>query len=112
MRNMNFSLTTDQIRQRSKTVTRRLGWSFLKPGDLVQACVKCMGLKAGEKIERLCVIRIVTANREQLDCITAPDVKREGFPKMSTIEFVGMFCEANKCAPCETITRIEFEYVD
>jgi len=50
MRNMSFFLTTDQIRNKTKTVTRRDGWLFLKPGDIVQACVKCQGLKKGEKI--------------------------------------------------------------
>lgn len=37
MRNMSFALTTPQILNRSKTVTRRAGWSFLKPGDIVCA---------------------------------------------------------------------------
>jgi hypothetical protein len=31
---MSFALTTEQIRVQKKTVTRRLGWEFLKPGDL------------------------------------------------------------------------------
>jgi len=34
MRNMSFSMTVDQIRDGSKTVTRRLGWLFLNFGDL------------------------------------------------------------------------------
>ena len=42
-------LTKEQILARTKTVTRRLGWWFLKPGDVVWACEKCMGLKKGEK---------------------------------------------------------------
>ena len=51
-RNMSFSLTTDQVRNRTKTVTRRLGWwknkhgkRLLQVGDIVNACVKCMGLQ-------------------------------------------------------------------
>ena len=36
MRHMSFALTTKQIKSRTKTVTRRLGWTFLKPGDLIQ----------------------------------------------------------------------------
>lgn len=36
-RNMSFALTTSQIRDRSKTVTRRFGWWFLVPGDQVWA---------------------------------------------------------------------------
>jgi hypothetical protein len=30
---MSVSLTEPQVRARSKTVTRRLGWLMLKPGD-------------------------------------------------------------------------------
>jgi len=33
MRNMSFSLTTQQCREMTKDVTRRLGWAILKPGD-------------------------------------------------------------------------------
>jgi len=44
-RNISFALTTKQIRNRSKTVTRRLGWLHIKKGDVLNACVKCMGLK-------------------------------------------------------------------
>jgi len=30
-------LTTAQIKNRTKTVTRRTGWAFLKPGDIVNS---------------------------------------------------------------------------
>lgn len=46
-RNMSFSLTTQQMRDRTKTVTRRKGWEFLRTGDIVNACVKCMGHMGG-----------------------------------------------------------------
>lgn len=65
-RNMSFSMTTEQIRNRTKTVTRRLGWEFLKPGDVVNAVVKAMGLKPGEKVERLCQLRVKNVRRERL----------------------------------------------
>lgn len=39
-RNMSFALTTDQVKDRVKTVTRRNGWWFLKPGDIVNAVKK------------------------------------------------------------------------
>ena len=71
MRNMSFALTTEQIRARTKTVTRRLGWEFLKPGDLVQAVVKCQGLKKGEKVEPLAELRIVAVRRESLNADAA-----------------------------------------
>ena len=66
MRNMSFSATTEQIRNGTKTVTRRLGWTFLKPGDVVMACVKCQGLKKGEKVEKIRPIRIVSVRKEPL----------------------------------------------
>ncbi len=95
-RNMSFSLTTEQVRNRQKTVTRRLGWRFLKPGDVLNACVKCMGLKKGEKIERICRIRVVDVMFEPLCFITLGDVIREGFPDWGPQDFIQMFCRHNK----------------
>jgi len=111
-RNMSFSLTTDQIKNRSKTVTRRNGWWFLKPGDIVNAVEKAQGLKKGEKIKRIGQIRIVGTRPEALLRITHPDVVREGFPEMSTGEFIDMFCSSHKgCLADSIVNRIEFEYV-
>ena len=52
MRNMSFTMTTRQIKNRSTTMTRRFGWWFLKPGDRIQAVEKGMGLKKGEKVKK------------------------------------------------------------
>lgn len=112
MRNISFMLTTEQVRNRTKTVTRRLGWNKLSPGDLLQGCVKCQGLKPGEAIERLCVVRVVSVRRERLDEITDDDVAREGFPEMNAGQFVAMFCDHMKTSPSTEVTRIEFEYVE
>lgn len=112
MRNMSFSLTTEQIQQRTKTVTRRLGWRTLKAGDGVWAVKKCMGLKPGERVERLAALRVVRVRRERLDAITAADVAAEGFPHLSSAEFVAMFCAAMRVTPSAVVTRIEFAYVD
>ncbi len=54
MRNMSFAMTTEQVRNQTKSVTRRFGWWFLKPGDEVQPVVKGMGLKKGDQIEKVC----------------------------------------------------------
>lgn len=110
MRNISFQLTTAQIRARSKTVTRRLGWKNLKRGDLLRGCVKCMGLKPGEKIEPLAVVRVVDVRREPLNTITGDDCVKEGFPAMSPADFVAMFCEHMDCEPHVQVTRIEFAY--
>lgn len=50
MKNISFMLTTEQVRTRIKTVTRRMGWRNSKPGDVLCGVEKGMGLKAGEKI--------------------------------------------------------------
>ena len=114
MKNISFSLTTDQFKARTKTVTRRLGWKTLKPGDILMGCEKCMGLKPGEKIVHLGRIRVVSVRRETLGKILGnPDeVIREGFPHQTPGGFVKMFCLHMRCRPSTTITRIEFEYLD
>lgn len=109
---MSFSLTTEQIKNRTKTVTRRKGWKFLKPGDIVNACVKCMGLKPGEKVERLCQIRIVDTRLEPLARCTDEDAEREGFPGMTGLEFSQMFCRHMGGNGLQYVNRIEFEYLD
>lgn len=117
-RNMSFMLTTDQIRNQTKTVTRRLGWSFLEVGDIVNACVKCMGLKKGEKIEKICQVRITNTRIERLgDLGSCPrnqyeETFKEGFPGMTGWDFIKMFCKEMNCTPETKVNRIEFEYVE
>ena len=123
MRNMSFALTTGQIRDGSKTVTRRLGWLNLKPGDMVRPVKKCMGLKPGEKIEPLRdPVRVVSVRREPLKRMTEDpeyglaECEREGFAGHPAYkwpsEFVAMFCSTHKgCTPGTEVTRIEFGYV-
>lgn len=109
-RNISFSMTEPQFTDGSKDVTRRMGWKNLKPGDLLMACRKCMGLKRGEKIHRLGLIRVVSARREPLNVITPIEVVRDGFPDMSVEEFIKFFCAGHRgCTPESTITRIEFQ---
>lgn len=111
-RNMSFMLTTAQYCARTKDVTRRLGWANLKPGDMFNGVEKAMGLKKGEKINKLGVNRVVSTRWEPLNAITPDDVRREGFPGWTPEQFVAMFCEHNKCAPDTPVNRIEFEYMD
>lgn len=121
-RNMSFSITVDQMRSRTKTVTRRVGWKFLNVGDKLNAVVKAMGLKPGEKIERICEIRVVDVRREPLREMTRDldygfeETTKEGYPpgtqKHWPSAFVEMFCNAMGVAPDIIVTRIEFEYVE
>jgi hypothetical protein len=119
MRNMSFMLTTEQIRSRTKVVTRRLGWLHLKPGDRIAACRKCMGLKKGEKIERIAELRVVSVRQERLERMLddglygMTECVNEGFPDMTVDDFVDFFCRSHKGVYPETpITRIEFEYCE
>lgn len=108
---MSFFLTQEQIVARTKFVTRRAGWVFLKPGERVRAVVKAQGLKAGEKIHPLVVLEIVSIRREPLDAITKPECTLEGFPNLSPEEFIAMFCEHMLYRPEFPVNRIEFEYL-
>lgn len=119
MRNMSFALTTPQILARTKTVTRRTGWTFLKPGDRIRAVKKAMGLKKGEKIEQLAVLEVVDVRRQPLNALldksgwAIAEITREGFEDMLPQEFVGFFCQSHaRCQPDHLVTRIEFRYVD
>lgn len=112
MLNMSFMLTTAQMYARTKTVTRRLGWDDLKPGDRVMACEKCQGLGKGGTVTRIVVIEIVSNSKSVLCWISKEDVVKEGFPGMRPAQFVRMFVAANKCAPDEVVNRIEFKYVE
>jgi hypothetical protein len=109
---MSFALTTEQFKNRTKDVTRRLGWDFLQPGDLLWGVKKAMGLKKGEKIERLGLIEVVSSTAEPLGAISQEDVVREGFPDWSPAQFVDFFVKKNRITPDTIVNRIEFRYVD
>ena len=111
-RNMSFALTTHQILRRTKTVTRRLGWKALKPGALFWACEKCQGLKKGERIKRLALLRCVSNREEGLNEITGLDLNREGFPTLTRGEFIKMFCREMGGGPTQRVQRIKFEYAE
>ena len=110
-RNMSFQLTTQQILDETKFVTRRLGWRNLKPGELVNAVEKCQGLKKGEKVNHLKALCALGVRFEPLNVIDKDDCILEGFPHLEPAEFVEMFCQHNRCEPDTEITRIEFGYV-
>lgn len=108
---MSFALTTQQFKDKSKTVTRRFGWRFLKAGDVLNGVEKSMGLKKGEKINVLGKIRIISTRLEPLDAITKDDCIKEGFPDFEPIDFVGMLTSHYGCSPTKECNRIEYEYI-
>jgi hypothetical protein len=114
MRMMSFALTERQLMDGTKTVTRRTGWQNLRPGEKLLAVRKAMGLKAGEKVQPLCEIEVVSVRRIPLADIDKADCAAEGFPHLSPDEFTMMFIKhmGIRVAPDECqITRIEFRKV-
>lgn len=107
---MSFEMTVAAIRKQTKTVTRRIGWRMLRPGDLLIACNRSP--RTGNGYQRIATLRVVKVTREPLDAITAEDVVREGFPFLPPEMFVTSFCQKMRCDPDTPVTRIEFEYVE
>lgn len=121
--NISFFYTTEQVKTRTKDVTRRLGWKNLKPGTRLTGIVKGQGLKPGEKIQKLCEIEVVSVRREKLRAMWDDihygfeETRREGFGEEhpavrgSPTAFVEMFCSHMNCTPETEVQRIEFKYV-
>ena len=110
--NKAVALTREQVRARSKTVTRRQGWLMLKPGDTVTLCERVQGLRKGEHPVRITDVEVVSVRRERLDAITAEDVAAEGFPGWSAEEFIHFFTGTHKgCEPGSLVTRIEWRFL-
>lgn len=132
---MSVALTEQAVAARRKTVTRRAGWTFLEPGTVLELCRKVMGRRAGEPLVRLCLVRVVSVRREPLNAITDDDVDREGFGPYgdpwphqdwwppgsvppapvhgeASRRFVEFFTAEMGGAPDQTVTRIEWEYLD
>lgn len=110
-RNMSFAMTIDAMRNKSKTVTRRFGWWNLKPGNIVNAVEKSMGIKKGEKIKVIGQIRILATEPTALDEIDKADCTAEGFPNMAPAEFVSMLCDHYKIQSDKICNRIFFEHL-
>jgi hypothetical protein len=108
---MSVALTTDAVRKRTKTVTRRLGWTFVKEGDTLTLCAKVQGRRPGEPLDRIAEVQVTSVRREPLRAITAEDVRREGFTGHTPRFFIAMFCEAMRCTPETLVTRIEWRYL-
>jgi len=118
MRLMAFTTTTKQFCNRTKTVTRRLGWHDLQAGEILCGIEKGQGLKKGEHVKRLGQIQVVSTHWEPL-CRMTDDLEYgfqetvlEGFPELSPKQFVSFFCLADRCTPDVTVNRIEFKYID
>jgi hypothetical protein len=113
---MSVTLTEEAVVDRTKTVTRRLGWQQLKPGDRLTLCRKVMGRRKKDgtvdPLVRLAEVEVVSARRERLNQITDEDVAREGFPGQTALEFVEFFTKHMRCMSMTPVTRIEWRYLD
>ena len=120
---MSVAMTTQAVIERRKTVTRRKGWTFLKPGDRLTLCHKVQGRKPGEALDRLAEVEVVDVRREQLrDVIprsdggwpyAAAEMDREGFPGIHPRDFVDRyFLDAQGMSLDDFVTRIEWRYLD
>lgn len=122
---MSVSLTETAVVERRKTVTRRLSWEYIQPGDRLWLCKKVMGHKPGEPLERLALVEVVSVRRERLDAITPSDVVAEGVPldeffvfvdpsgeQPTPEQWVRWFCHQMRCVPDTEVTRIEWRYLD
>lgn len=112
MRWMSYSMTQQQMRDRIKRQTRRLGWKTAKVGDRVLAVSKSQGRKKGELPEEFGVIVFVEVRREPLNFITANEVLLEGFEGMRPSQFVTMFCKHMGCRADDFVTVIRFKFED
>lgn len=109
---MAVSLTEQQVRNRTKTVTRRVGWRMLRVGDQLTLCKKVMGRRRGEPLDRIADVEVTGIRRERLDAITPDDITAEGFPGMTPGEFVAFYCDSHcGCTPETEITRIQWRYI-
>lgn len=109
---LSAALTTDQVIDRTKDVTRRLNWLHIDVGTPLTVCAKVQGRKAGEPLIRLADVVVVSLRREALAAITAEDCAREGFPHYNPEQFVEFFCRHMRgCTPATLITRIEWLYL-
>jgi len=112
---MSVALTEQAVLDRTKTVTRRLGWRFLRPYDRLTLCRKVQGRKRAdgtvEPLVRIAEVEVLTGRRELLCDITFDDVAREGFPNYSLRAFIQFFCLHMRCTPDTEVTRIEWRYL-
>lgn len=127
---MSVAFTEPQVRDRTKTVTRRVGWwedkngrRILQVGARLTLVRKSMGRKPGEPLVRITDVEIVRVTREPLGLLLPEwagcpkygieEMKLEGFPGIDPGVFVHRyFITAQGIAPDDLVTRIEWRYVE
>lgn len=109
---MSVALTEQAVVDRRKTVTRRLGWRELEPGDRLTLCRKVQGRKAGDPLVRLAEVEVTSVRRERLEDMPLADLALEGLPEFTAVrQFVEFFCTSMRCEPDVEVTRVEWRYL-
>lgn len=122
---MSVGRTEAAVRSQRKTVTRRVGWLFAKPGDHVTLVRKSQGRKPGEPVVRIAEVEIVDVRREPLSSISFDDVAREGVspaewartphdrrcPLCAPESWARWFALTMGGGPDQVVTRIEWRYL-
>lgn len=121
---MSVAFTEQAVRERAKTVTRRKGWMFAKPGDRLTLCRKVMGRKSGDPLVRICDVEVVSVRREPLRAMLDDldygfaETEREGMHVQDAAAiFPSVFVEryferAQGMSSDDEVTRIEWRYLD
>lgn len=118
---MSVAFTEDAVVERRKTVTRRKGWTFLKPGDRLTLCRKVMGRKPGEPLVRLVDVEVVDVRREALYLVVEDgELTAEGFPELEAAnadgagarEFVARYFTPQGVGMLDVVTRVEWRYLN
>lgn len=119
MRRMSFPHSAPEVLDRLQTVTRRVGWRSLEPNDLIEAVEKTRGLKQGEPVRVLALLRVRDVRVEPLSRLTddpgyaEDELPREGLPCWSTNHFIARFLRTHRLKTADVdVTRIEFDYVE
>lgn len=90
-RRMSCAMTIGQVRDRTKTVTRRHidTWRTLQAGDRLTLIEKGMGLAKGERQVVLAEVEIVSVRVEPILAVTVDEIRAEGFDpdEMSPVEW-------------------------
>jgi len=128
---MSVAYTEDAVRAKRKTVTRRAGWTALRPGTELDLCRKVLGRRKGDPLVRIARVCVIDVRRERLDQITDDDARREGFTdedfthppwggdglyRLDAINtpalwFILFFTHHMGGTPEQEVTRIEWEYL-
>lgn len=122
---MSVAFTEQAVVERRKTVTRRKGWMFLKPGDTLTLCRKVQGRRRAdgtvEPLLRLTEVEVLAVSREPLATVAAPgELTAEGFPELEADQPYEGACEfiARYFSPqglgswSDKVTRIEWRYLE